>query len=199
MGYLEQHLKKYPLMQIEDKIKLLMQASLGPSHLIKDKEKVKERIIEEYNQIKDIDYEYDMVEHISDKYVRIYLKPYYENFKSFDNLIEALCKSCDNVSDLYYFEKDLIRLKETETKENHTEEYALPTEPEEDEEEKTKETPPQKQKKRKASSISIRFRLFTRKVNRAFKSILNGTMTYVNNATKTEDEVNFDDTPTENK
>ena len=88
---------------------------------------------------------------------------------------------------------------QTETKENHTEEYALPTEPEEDEEEKTKETPPQKQKKRKASSISIKFRLFTRKVNRAFKSILNGTMTYVNNATKTEDEVNFDDTPTENK
>lgn len=88
---------------------------------------------------------------------------------------------------------------QTETKENHTEEYVLPTEPEEDEEEKTKETPPQKQKKRKASSISIRFRLFTRKVNRAFKSILNGTMTYVNNATKTEDEVNFDDTPTENK
>lgn len=118
MGYLEEHLKKYPLMQIEDKIKLLMQASLGPSHLIKDKSKVKERILEEYNQIKDLDYNYDMVEHISDKFVRIYLKPYYEKFKSFDNLIDALCKSCDNISDLYYFEKDLLELKENETEKN---------------------------------------------------------------------------------
>mgnify|MGYP005612871587 CR=1 FL=1 len=54
MGYLEQHLKKYPLMQIEDKIKLIMQATLGPAHLINDKEKVKARIVEEYNQIKDL-------------------------------------------------------------------------------------------------------------------------------------------------
>ena len=38
MGYLEQHLKKYPLMQIEDKIKLIMQSILGPSHLINDKD-----------------------------------------------------------------------------------------------------------------------------------------------------------------
>ena len=44
MGYLEEHLKKYPLMQIEDKIKLLMQATLGPAHLINDKEHVKKRI-----------------------------------------------------------------------------------------------------------------------------------------------------------
>ena len=51
LGYLEQHLKKYPLMQIEDKIKLIMQSILGPSHLINDKEKVKTRIINEYNEI----------------------------------------------------------------------------------------------------------------------------------------------------
>ena len=50
MGYLEEHLKKYPLMQIEDKIKLLMQATLGPAHLINDKEQVKKRIYNEYVQ-----------------------------------------------------------------------------------------------------------------------------------------------------
>ena len=89
MGYLEQHLKKYPLMQIDDKIKLLMQGTLGPAHLINDKEQVRNRIYAEYEQIKDIDYEYDLVEHISDKFVRIYLKPFYERFKTFDNLIST--------------------------------------------------------------------------------------------------------------
>ena len=118
MGYLEDHLKKYPLMQIEDKIKLLMQASLGPAHLINDKEKVKKRIVQEYESIKDLDYNFDLIEYISDKYVRIYLKPYYERFQCFDNLIDAFYKSCDNVNDLYYFEKDLMKLKEVETEDN---------------------------------------------------------------------------------
>jgi hypothetical protein len=118
MGYLEEHLKKYPLMQIDDKIKLLMQGTLGPAHLINDKEQVRKRIYAEYEQIKDLNYEYDLVEHISDKFVRIYLKPFYEKFKTFDNLIEVFFKSCDNVSDLYYLEKDLMKLRETETIEN---------------------------------------------------------------------------------
>lgn len=118
MDYLEQHIAKYPLMQIEDKIKLTMQAILGPAHLINDKEKVKKRIIEEYNSIKDIEYNYDLIEYISDKYVRIYLKPYYEKFQSFDNLVEVFYKSCDNVNDLYYLEKALISLKEVESEEN---------------------------------------------------------------------------------
>lgn len=116
--YLEDHLQKYPLMQIEDKIKLVMQATLGPTHLINDKEKVKARILEEYNQIKTLDYKYDLVEHISDKFVRIYLKPYYEKFNSFDNLVEAFYKSCDNINDLYYLEKALLKLREVETNEN---------------------------------------------------------------------------------
>jgi hypothetical protein len=118
MGYLEQHLEKYPLMQIEDKIKLLMQASLGPAHLVNDKEKVKTRILAEYESIKELDYEYELIEYISDKYVRVYLKPYFEKFNSFNNLIDAFYKSCDNVSDLYYFEKDLMQLRDVETDEN---------------------------------------------------------------------------------
>ena len=115
---MEDHLAKYPLMQIQDKIKLVMQSILGPAHLINDKEKVKARIIKEYEEIKDLDYKYDLVEYISDKYVRIYLKPYYERFGSFDELVEAFFKSCDNVSDLYYLEKELQHLKEMECAEN---------------------------------------------------------------------------------
>ena len=69
----------------------------------------------------------------------------------------------------------------------------------EETEEKEEQTPSQKHKKKKKSSISIKAKLLARSVNKTFKSILNGTMTYVDNATKTEDEVNFDDTPTENK
>lgn len=77
-------------------------------------------------------------------------------------------------------------------------EYEIPTVTEETEE-KEEQAPSQKHKKKKKSSISIKAKLLARSVNKTFKSILNGTMTYVDNATKTEDEVNFDDTPTENK
>ena len=118
MGYLEEHLEKYPLMQIEDKIKLLMQATLGPAHLINDKEQVRNRVYAEYEQIKDLEYQYELIEHISDKFVRVYLKPYYEMFNSFDALLEAFFKSCDNVSDLYYLEKALLKLRESESNEN---------------------------------------------------------------------------------
>ena len=48
VGLLEEHLLKYPLMQIEDKIKLLMQSIMGPGHLISDKEIVRKNLINEY-------------------------------------------------------------------------------------------------------------------------------------------------------
>ena len=77
-------------------------------------------------------------------------------------------------------------------------EYEIPTVTEEAEK-KEEQVTSQKHKKKKKSSINIKAKLIARRVNKTFKSILNGTMTYVDNATKTEDEVNFDDTPTENK
>ena len=42
------HLEKYPNMQIEDKIKLFMQAILGPAHLVSDLNSVLNRMNNEY-------------------------------------------------------------------------------------------------------------------------------------------------------
>ena len=53
--YLKEHLKKYPLMGIEDIIKLHLQGILGPAHLLPSKDKIKENFIKEYNEIKDLD------------------------------------------------------------------------------------------------------------------------------------------------
>lgn len=89
MVYLDKHLKRYPLMQIEDILKLHLQGILGPAHLVSDKKFVLNNLTNEYESIKNIDYNYDMIEEVSDKYVRIYIKPYYEKYKSFHNLIEA--------------------------------------------------------------------------------------------------------------
>ena len=58
--YLEEHLKKYPLMDIQDIIKLHLQAILGPAHLLPTKDKIKENFVKEYNEIKDLDYPYDL-------------------------------------------------------------------------------------------------------------------------------------------
>lgn len=93
MVYLNELLKKYPLMQIEDIIKLYLQGILGPAHLVKDSTLIEKRLLNEYEEIKDIDYSYDMIEEISDEYIRVYLKPYFEKYKSFRHLCLAFIKS----------------------------------------------------------------------------------------------------------
>ena len=87
--YLKEHLKKYPLMDIQDIIKLHLQAILGPAHLLPSKERIKENFIKEYNEIKDLDYHYDLLEDVSETYTRVYLKPYYELMGSFDKLVDV--------------------------------------------------------------------------------------------------------------
>ena len=64
-------------------------------------------------------------------------------------------------------------------------EYEIPTVTEEAEK-KEEQVTSQKHKKKKKSSINIKAKLIARRVNKTFKSILNGTMTYVDNATKTK-------------
>ena len=46
---IDKHLKKYPLMQIEDKLKLIFQGQLGPSHLKMDEEVIINNLMKEYN------------------------------------------------------------------------------------------------------------------------------------------------------
>lgn len=109
--YLTYHINKYPKMQIEDKIKLLMQGFLGPGHLVNDYQMVLTRVESELNQISISST--DIYEEISDTFVRVYLKPYYEKYHSFDKLINAFILSSKEEKDFNGFLKELENLKQT--------------------------------------------------------------------------------------
>ncbi len=109
--YLTYHINKYPKMQIEDKIKLLMQGFLGPGHLVNDYQMVLNRVESELNQISISST--DIYEEISDTFVRVYLKPYYEKHHSFDELIKAFILSSKEEKDFDGFFKELENLRKT--------------------------------------------------------------------------------------
>lgn len=113
--YLERHLLKYPHMQIEDKIKLIMQAHLGPGHLVNDYQMVLNRLHTELNELSNQTVE--MVEEIGDNYVRIYLEPYYKKHQSFDDLIKIFVLSSKEEKDYEGFFKELNNLRENLNKE----------------------------------------------------------------------------------
>lgn len=110
--YLKEHLSKYPKMQIEDKIKLIMQGYLGNGHLINDYKKVLNRITNEYESLKNNSINYDLIEKISDNYSRVYLKPYFEKYHSFDLLIEKFIESSKEKKETILFLEELEKLKE---------------------------------------------------------------------------------------
>ena len=110
--YLKEHLKRYPLMQLEDILKLHFQGVLGPGHLISDKELVNKRLLKEYEECKDLTFKYSLIEEISDEYVRVYLKPYYEEYKTFISLVEAFYKSANEVKSKEEFIKVLQDLNQ---------------------------------------------------------------------------------------
>ena len=117
MVYLKRHLQKYPKMQIQDIIKLHLQGMLGPSHLINDVERLKQNLHREYEQIKDSTYVYEMYEEISDDFIRVNLKPYYEKYKSFDLLIEGFKLSNNLDVDYESFIQEITNLKDVENAE----------------------------------------------------------------------------------
>ncbi|MDY2746838.1 MAG: hypothetical protein SOV57_06540, partial [Bacilli bacterium] len=81
-------ISKYPKMEVQDIIKLYLQGILGPAHLMPNKDKMKINLMNEYEECKDINYNYDLFEDVSEEYTRVYIKPYFEKMKSFDKLIE---------------------------------------------------------------------------------------------------------------
>ena len=110
MVYLNIQKEKYPLMQLEDILKLHLQGILGPTHLIKDIDRLKNNLINEYNACKDNKITYDLIEQISDEYVRVYIKPYYEKYHSFDKLIDLFVKSCNVNYDINEYIKEIKKL-----------------------------------------------------------------------------------------
>lgn len=108
--YLNAHLAKYPLMQIEDILKLYLQGILGPAHAVEDFEKISQRINNEYQLIKDENYPYKLIEEISSEYVRVYLKPYYESRRDFALLIKAFILSSKEKGDTSSFKNEVKNL-----------------------------------------------------------------------------------------
>lgn len=115
--YLKEHLKKYPLMDIQDIIKLHLQGILGSAHLLPSKDRIKQNFINEYNEIKDLDYHYDLLEEVSDTYTRVYLKPYFELMGSFDKLVDVFYYSIDKNLDVVGYKKVIESLINEENKE----------------------------------------------------------------------------------
>ena len=114
MVYLKKHLQKYPKMELTDILKLYLQGILGPTHLISDVNRLKNNLLNEYEQCKDIDYKYELYEEISDDFIRVNIKPYYEKYKTFDYLINAFIKSTNQVYDINQFIEEVIKLKTDE-------------------------------------------------------------------------------------
>ncbi len=127
MVYLSEHLKKYPLMETTDIIKLHLQGLLGPGHLVLDRNRVLNNLKNEYEISKDINYSYDLIEKISDVYVRVYIVPYFNKFGNFDKLADAFVKSSQNKYDIEKYKEEIRKLI-TKENEKEIEEYlSLPS------------------------------------------------------------------------
>ena len=127
MVYLSKHLEKYPLMETTDIIKLHLQGLLGPGHLVLDKNRVLNNLKREYEEAVNLNYEYDLYEVISDKYVRIYIVPYFNKVGNFDKLAEAFMKSSHNKYDLKQYKQEIRKLI-TKDNQKEIEEYlSLPS------------------------------------------------------------------------
>ncbi|MBN1406256.1 MAG: hypothetical protein JW956_00620 [Calditrichaceae bacterium] len=87
---LTDHLKKYPLMKIQDIYKLIYQAAMGPEHLIADKADAYNRFFNELDKINEF-YFQSVYENIDpeDKVVRINLGPFKFNNGNPEALFEA--------------------------------------------------------------------------------------------------------------
>lgn len=67
---LDTHFRKYPLMEIQDAVKLIFQSEFGPGHLIENTEAAKNWLIKEIEQTKD---EQPEIIELSDHLVRLHL------------------------------------------------------------------------------------------------------------------------------
>ena len=114
--------RKYPLMDIQDIVKLYLQGILGPAHLMPAKDKMKFNLMHEYEECKNLNFEYNLFEDISEKYTRVYIKPYFDKVKSFDKLIEIFEKSIENDLDIQGY-KNIIKSLITEENKDFINEY----------------------------------------------------------------------------
>lgn len=120
---LTEHIKKYPKMQLQDVLKLHLQGILGPNHLKFNDEMLRNNLNIEYKESLENDFCYQMIEDISDNYVRVYIRPYFEKMKTFDHLVKAFFltiqhnASCDQNNLKKLFEEEVKKLINDNNKE----------------------------------------------------------------------------------
>lgn len=101
--YYNYHKNKYPKLEKQDIIKLIFQSSLGPSHFISNKDKVKDYLNKELLEEKNN--EENLYEYISTNYVRMNIFPYKHYFKETDTLIDMFIESANNAN----YNKDILK------------------------------------------------------------------------------------------
>jgi hypothetical protein len=116
---LQQHLAKYPEMQIQDMLKLLYQREFAGGHIIKDANSSFQYLISELNEIEP-DNNYELFEDIGKDYVRVNLQAFkYLNLNPV-KLNEVFVKSANaNKGTIENFENSILELKSDPFLENY--------------------------------------------------------------------------------
>lgn len=108
--YYDYHLKKYPNMQINDKIKLIYQSVLGPTHLISNLEydKIYNYILYEINNYQ-TNKNQNVYEWISDEYIRVNLHTYYLLNNDIKELTDQFINSQNASYDIDELKRNLLK------------------------------------------------------------------------------------------
>lgn len=93
--FLKYHLKKYPLMNNQDIIKLVYQEVMGPNHIIKSYEMALKYITNELNDLYNTNN--NLYEYLGNNYVRMDIHNYFKYYNNLDSLCDLFISSlCDN-------------------------------------------------------------------------------------------------------
>jgi hypothetical protein len=109
------HLKRYPLMTLEDIYKLCHQAAMGPGHLITDRKETYKKLCRELDQINAISTR-PLLEEIdpTDRLVRLNLRSYKEKQYDPSILFELFLKTVTSfnsrIENLEYYWEEIISL-----------------------------------------------------------------------------------------
>lgn len=111
--FLKYHLKKYPLMNNQDIIKLVYQEVMGPNHIIKSFEIALKYIANELNDSSDANN--NLYEYLGKNYVRMDIHNYFKFYKNVESLcdlfVSSLCVK-DNRNELKETLESLLSLEE---------------------------------------------------------------------------------------
>ncbi|TET78767.1 MAG: hypothetical protein E3J41_03725 [Candidatus Cloacimonadota bacterium] len=93
------HERLHPSLTVQDVYKVLFQATMGPQHIMNDKEKAFTKLKKEFKRIKpDCITDEELIEHVSidGTVARVNLRPYKRKFSDIEPLFNIMVKSAEN-------------------------------------------------------------------------------------------------------